>query len=71
MSSEKKQFYDVGKLFKILHLDQEMDFGHFLLPVSYALSFSVRLYYFPKTFNQQSSKKIAGFWANNWVLGWG
>ena len=70
MSSEKKKFYNVGKLFKILHLDQEMDFGHFLLPVLYAL-FSVRLYYFPKTCNLQSCKKIAGSWANNWVLGWG
>ena len=71
MSSEKKKFYNVGKLFKILHLDQEMDFGHFLLPVLYALSFSVRLYYFPKTCNLQSCKKIVGFWANNWVLGLG
>ena len=60
MSSEKKQFYNVGKLFKILHLDQEMDFGHFLLPVLYALSFSVRLYYFPKTCNLQHLKKIPG-----------
>ena len=70
MSSEKKQFYNVGKLFKILHLDQEMDFGHFLLPVLYALSFSVRLYYFPKTCNLQSCKKIPGSWAGGEVNFW-
>ena len=69
MSSEKKKFYNVGKLFKILHLDQEMDFGHFLLPVLYAL-FSVRLYYFPKTCNLQSCKKIPGSWACGGVNFW-
>ena len=47
-----------------------MDFGHFLLPVLYALSFSVRLYYFPKTCNLQSCKKIPGSWAGGEVNFW-
>ena len=30
MSAEEKELHQVGKLYKILHPDLEMDFGHML-----------------------------------------